>query len=61
MRSAEENFTMGCPKCGKRYVFPPDVIGRTANCKCGRSFKIEIPADDLEEDEEEGDYGVAGS
>jgi len=61
MPSPQERFTVGCPKCGKRYVLTAAAIGKKATCKCGRSFIVEKPAEDLEEEEEElgGDYGVA--
>jgi predicted nucleic acid-binding Zn-ribbon protein len=58
MPEAEERFTVGCPKCGKRYVLTYSAIGKKATCKCGRSFIVEKPPED-EDDEDDGVYDVA--
>jgi transcription elongation factor Elf1 len=59
MSDPEERFTVACPKCNKRYVVTVSVIGKKATCKCGRSFLIEKPPEDLED--EGGEYGMAES
>ncbi len=61
MSNSTEKFTIGCPRCGKRYVVAPAAIGRTATCKCGKTFVVAKPEDDLEEEEEGQDYGVSES
>ena len=61
MSSSTEKFTIACPLCGKRYVVSPTAIGRTATCKCGKTFVVAKPEEDAEEDEEGQDYGVAES
>ncbi len=58
MPDAVERFTVGCPKCGKRYVVTSEAIGRKAKCKCGRSFIVEKPPED-EEDDDGTIYGTA--
>jgi hypothetical protein len=61
MPASQERFTVGCPKCCKRYVVTSAAIGKKATCKCGRSFIVERPPEDQEEDEEDGGtYDVAG-
>ncbi len=55
----EERFTVGCPKCGKRYVLTSSAIGKKATCKCGRSFIVEKPPEDEEDEDEGGVYDVA--
>ena len=57
MADPEDRFTVGCPKCGKRYVLTAKAIGKKATCKCGRSFIVQKPPED--EEDEGGDYGVA--
>lgn len=52
MSSSTEKFTIGCPRCAKRYVLTPAAIGRKATCKCGKSFVVTRPEEDAEEDEE---------
>ncbi len=59
MPQPAENFTVACPRCCKRYVVSPATIGKTATCKCGKTFIVAVPEEDLEE-ESGGDYGVAG-
>lgn len=63
MSDPAERFTVACPRCSKRYVVTVAVLGKKATCKCGRSFLIEKPPEDLEEEEEQegGDYGVSES
>ena len=51
MSSPEERFTVGCPRCGKRYVVTPSAIGKKATCKCGRSFLVEKPPEDEDDDD----------
>lgn len=58
MPDAEDRFTVACPKCGKRYVLTAAAIGKKATCKCGKSFVVQKPEEDL--DDEGGDYDVAG-
>jgi len=59
MPVSEERFTVGCPKCCKRYVVTTSAIGKKATCKCGKTFIVAKPAEDEEEDEEGGTYDVA--
>ncbi len=49
-----ENFTVACPRCCKRYVVAPAAIGKKATCKCGKTFVVQVPEDD--EEDEGGDY-----
>ena len=59
MPEQEERFTVGCPKCGKRYVLTSAAIGKKATCKCGRSFIVEKPPEDEDEEDDGGTYDVA--
>jgi hypothetical protein len=58
MPQPTENFTVACPRCGKRYVVPPSAIGKTATCKCSKQFVVAVPEEDID-DEDGGDYGVS--
>ncbi len=58
MSETVERFTVGCPKCGKRYVLTTAAIGKKATCQCGRSFTVEKPPED--EEDEGGDYEIKG-
>ena len=58
MPEPEERFTVGCPKCSKRYVLTSAAIGKKATCKCGRSFIVERPPEN-EDDDDGGAYDVA--
>ena len=60
MSSSTEKFTVGCPRCGKRYVLTAAAIGKTATCKCGKSFVVAKPEED-EDDDDGQDYGVSES
>lgn len=53
-----ERFTVACPRCAKRYVVTSDAIGKKATCKCGRSFVVQKPPED-EEDDNGSVYDVA--
>lgn len=57
MPASEERFTVGCPRCGKRYVLTSSAIGKKATCKCGKSFTVAKPPED--EDDEGGTYDIA--
>jgi len=57
MTDPVERFTVGCPRCSKRYVVTSQAIGKKATCKCGKSFAVEKPPED--EDDEGGLYDVA--
>ena len=58
MSNSTEKFTVGCPRCAKRYVLTPAAIGRKATCKCGKSFVVARPPEDEEEDDGK-DYDVS--
>jgi hypothetical protein len=59
MPEPEERFTVGCPKCNKRYVLTSAAIGKKATCKCGRSFIVERPPENDDDDDDGGAYDVA--
>jgi hypothetical protein len=59
MPDPNERFTVGCPKCAKRYVLTVKDLGKKATCKCGGTFTVRKPEEDEEEEEEAGDYRVA--
>jgi hypothetical protein len=59
MPDSEERFTVGCPKCNKRYVLTTSAIGKKATCKCGRTFIVAKPPEDEEDEDDGGTYGVA--
>ena len=59
MSDLAERFTVSCPKCTKRYVLTAAAIGKRATCKCGNTFVVQKPEEDLEAEEEDGgDYGI---
>jgi hypothetical protein len=60
MSVSEERFTVGCPKCAKRYVVTTSAIGKKATCKCGRSFIVEKPREDEDDDDDDTPYDIAG-
>lgn len=32
--------TIACPACQKTYKVPESAVGKTANCKCGKKFRL---------------------
>lgn len=36
-----------CPNCHKNYLIPPDRYGKHVKCRCGATFCLPIPKDDL--------------
>ena len=42
MHTSSQNLTglVLCPACGRKHLHTPEIAGRRARCKCGKSFDV---------------------